>query len=75
MCVSLTPTCLTENPGQTDEQHDTPDIQHASHLQNRRLQCYQIVHLSLFCVTIYSREQLFCSLPATESHDCPRSRS
>lgn len=30
--ISLTPACLTKNPGQTDEQHDTPDVQHASHL-------------------------------------------
>lgn len=45
--VSLTPASLTKNPGQTDEQHDTPDVQHASHLWKRKtvLQSW----LSLLC--------------------------
>lgn len=33
--ISLTPACLTKNPGQADEEHHTPDIQHASYLENK----------------------------------------
>ncbi|TNN26597.1 hypothetical protein EYF80_063267 [Liparis tanakae] len=29
----LTPAGLTKDPGQADEQHDPPDVQHAPHLQ------------------------------------------
>lgn len=36
----LTPACLTKNPGQTDEQHDTPDVEHASHLWKRAVLVY-----------------------------------
>lgn len=79
--VSLTPTCLAKNPGQADEEHHTPDIQHASYLENKKTLCsVNRMHASrsfkhLSCL-VFGLIQLFWSLcQPVKSHARPHSRS
>lgn len=80
-CVSLTPAGLAKDPGQADEEHHTPDIQHASYLGNKKTLCSvnrmracgSLKHLSSL---VYSFKQLFWSpCQPVKSHAGPHNHS
>lgn len=66
MCISLTPACLPKNPGQADEEHHAPDIQHASYLENKKRHC-SVNRMHAYRSlkhhdSVYGSKQLFWSL-------------
>lgn len=77
--LSLTPAGLAKDPGQADEEHHTPDIQHASYLENKKTLCSvnrmcasrSLKHLSSL---VYGFKQLFwCPCQPVKSHAGPLS--
>lgn len=71
VCISLTPACLTKNPGQADEEHHTPDIQHASYLENRKMHCsVNRLHASRSLVSQCTPLSSFSALCASRWKSC-----
>lgn len=71
---SLTPTRLTEDPGQTDEEHDTPDVQHASHLWARgvRKTLSGLPHSSCICTLKKICARQFLNEKLWKSENCAK---